>query len=94
MLKFDGSMAEWFKALALHLWEPEFASRSLHEGFIVDESESLQAFPCHRFHSTIFSILTSSTISSVPVLARSSGQPTSCFNTHLKFGASSHLIYN
>ena len=47
-------------ALASHHWGPEFASRSLHVGFVVDEMGSGQVFlgvspifPYHKFHSTI-----------------------------------------
>ena len=48
------------QALASHRWGPEFASRSLHLGFVVDETGSGQVFrrvspvfPYHKFHSTI-----------------------------------------
>ena len=43
-----------------HRLGPEFSSRSLHVGFVVDETESrlvfslgFSLFPCHIFHSTI-----------------------------------------
>ena len=46
--------------LASHRWGPEFASLSLHVGFMVDETGSGQVFygvspvfPHHNFHSTI-----------------------------------------
>ena len=48
------------QALASHRWGPEFASRSRHVGFVVDETGSGQVFhgvspvfPYHKFHSTI-----------------------------------------
>ena len=48
------------QALASHRWGPDFASRSLHVGFVVHEKESGQVshgvspvFPYHKFHSTI-----------------------------------------
>ena len=48
------------QTLASHRWGPEFASRSLHLGFVVDETGSGQVFhgvspvsPYHKFHSTI-----------------------------------------
>ena len=48
------------QTLASHRWGPEFASRSLHVGFVVDETGSGQGFhgvspvfPYHKFHSTI-----------------------------------------
>ena len=48
------------QTLASHRWGPEFASRSLHVGFVVDETGSGQVFrgvspifPYHKFHSTI-----------------------------------------
>ena len=47
------------QALASHRWGPELASRSLHVGFVVDETGSGQVFrgvspvlPYHKFHST------------------------------------------
>ena len=47
--------------LASHRWGPEFASRSLHVGFVVDETEPeygflrvCPVFPCQKFHSTIY----------------------------------------
>ena len=45
---------------ASHHWGPEFSSRSLHVGFLVDETGSGKVFlgvspifPYHKFHSTI-----------------------------------------
>ena len=56
--------ASWRKRLGARLpprWGPEFASRSLHVGFVVDETGSGQGFhgvspvfPYHQFHSTIY----------------------------------------
>ena len=48
------------QALASHHWSPEFASRSLHVGFVVDETGSGQVFhgvsPVFLYHKFHFSI--------------------------------------
>ena len=48
------------QTLASYRWGPEFVSRPLHVGFVVDETRSGQVFlgvspvfPYHKFHSTI-----------------------------------------
>ena len=55
-------MIEQFSAHALHYWSLEFASWSLHVGFIVNELESGQVFltistifPVTKFHCTLTS---------------------------------------
>ena len=40
MKKKCGLVAQAVKALASHRWGPEFASRSLHVGFMVEETGS------------------------------------------------------
>ena len=42
MKQFGSSVVERFTALALYRWGPKFASRSLHVGFMVGESEAGQ----------------------------------------------------
>ena len=88
------------QALASHRWGPEFASRSFHVGFVVDETVSGQVFhgvspvfPYQKFHSTI-SRHSSISFHFIRPCDGTSGMVgrRPCYSQTYNMGASSHLI--